>query len=142
MGSKISPQQSEKSELTIRKSILERKFQTYFGHIVRRNRGVEKQILQGAAEGRGRPPISWTDDVKEATSHGVYGATILASDRGKKRTLVKTTAAQLDANRPKRENKKNIQSFLLIISMFMEMVEISLGDDFYGSSNQDSSTFN
>ena len=77
------------SDLTIRKSILERKL-TYFGHIVRRNRGVEKQ--------RGRPPISWTDDAKKATSHGVYGGTILASDRGRWRTLVKTTAAQLCAN--------------------------------------------
>ena len=67
----------------------------------RRNRGFEKQILQGAAEGRrgrGRPPISWTDDVKIATSHGVYGATILASDRSRWRTLVKTTASQLSAN--------------------------------------------
>ncbi len=89
-----------RSDLTIRKSILERKL-TYFGHIVRRNRGVEKEILQGAVEGcrgRGRPPISWTDDVKKATSHGVYGATNLASDRGRWRTLVKTTAAQLCAN--------------------------------------------
>ncbi len=90
------------SDLTIRKSILERKL-TYFGHIVRRNSGVEKQILQGAAEGRrgrGRPPMSWTDDVKKASSHGVYGATIVAADRGKWRILVKTTAAQLCANCP------------------------------------------
>ncbi len=88
------------SDLTIRKSILERRL-TYFGHIVRRNRRVEKQVIQGAAEarrGRGRPPISWTDDVKRATSHGMYGAIILASDRGRWHTLVKKTAAQLCAN--------------------------------------------
>ena len=44
---------------------MERKL-NYFGHIVRRSEGVEKQILQGAVEGkrgRGRPPISWTRGV-------------------------------------------------------------------------------
>ncbi len=72
----------------MKKSILERKL-TYFGHIVRRNRGIEKQILQGAAEGRrgrGGPPISWSDDEKRVTSHG---ATNLASDRGRWHTHVK-----------------------------------------------------
>ncbi len=90
------------SDLTIRKSILERKL-TYFGHIVRRNRGVEKQILQGAAEGRrgrGHPQISWTDD------DGVYRPTSSAYDRGRWRTLVKTTAAQLCVNSPERERER------------------------------------
>ena len=54
------------TDLTIRRGIMERKL-NYFGHIVRRSEGIEKQILQGAVEGkrgRGRPPISWTDDIK------------------------------------------------------------------------------
>ena len=87
------------TDLTIRKSILERKL-SYFGHIVRRNGGIEKQILQGAVEGRrgrGRPATSWTDDVKTVCSHGVYGATKLASDRRRWSALVKATAAQLSA---------------------------------------------
>ena len=39
------------TDLTIRKTILERKL-GYFGHIVRRDGGTEKQILQGMVEGR------------------------------------------------------------------------------------------
>ena len=56
----------------------------YFGHIVRRDGGIEKQILQGTVEGRrgrGRSATSWTDDVKTSCSHGMYGARKLASDR-------------------------------------------------------------
>ena len=84
------------TDLNIRKSIIERKL-SYFGHIVRKDGGVEKQILQGAVEGhrgRGRPSTSWTNDVKNVSSHGMYGATRLAFDRSRWRTLVKTTAAQ------------------------------------------------
>ncbi len=82
---------------------------TYFGHIVKRNRGVEKQILQAAAEGRrgkGPQPISWTDDVKKAASHGVYGATILASDRGRWRTLVKTTSSAIERQLTKERERE------------------------------------
>ena len=59
-------------------------------------RCIEKQILQGAMEGkrrRGRPPTSWTNDVKLVSNQGMQGATHLASDRARWRTLVKTTAA-------------------------------------------------
>ena len=48
------------TSLTIRNGIMERKLK-YFGHIVRKHGGVEKQILQGTMEdrrGRGRPPTS------------------------------------------------------------------------------------
>ncbi len=74
----------------------------FFCHIVRRNGGIEKQILQGTCSfegrrGRGRPATSWTDDVKTVCSHGVYGATKLALDRRRWRALVTTTAAQLCA---------------------------------------------
>ena len=61
------------TDLTIRRGIMERKLK-YFGHIVRRSEGVEKQILQGAVEGkwgRGRPPISWTDDIKRVSGQGM-----------------------------------------------------------------------
>ena len=64
-------------DLTIRKGIMERKL-NYFGHVVRRSVGVGKQILQGAVEGkrdRGRPPISWTDDIKKVSGQGMKGAT-------------------------------------------------------------------
>ena len=57
------------ADLTIRRGIMERKLNN-FGHIVRRSEGVEKQILQGAVEGkrgRGRPPIFWTDNINKVS---------------------------------------------------------------------------
>ena len=39
------------TDLTIRRGIMERKL-NYFGHIVRRSEGVEKQIPQGAVGGK------------------------------------------------------------------------------------------
>ena len=39
------------TDLTIRRGIMERKL-NYFGHIVRRYEGVEKQVLQGAVKGK------------------------------------------------------------------------------------------
>ena len=87
------------TDLTIRRGIMERKLK-YFGHIVRRAEGVEKQILQGAVEGkrgRGRPPISWTDDIKKVSGQGMKGATQMAGKRVAWRALVKTTAALYSA---------------------------------------------
>ena len=43
----------------------------YFGHVVRRDGGFVKQILQGAVEGKrekGPPSTSWTDDMKKTVS--------------------------------------------------------------------------
>ena len=54
------------TDLHHRSGIMKRKYR-YFGHIVRRDGGIEKQILQGAVEGKrgkGRPSTSWTDDMK------------------------------------------------------------------------------
>ena len=51
------------TDLHLRSGIMMRKYR-YFGHIVRRDGGIEKQILQGAVEGKrgkGRPSTSWTD---------------------------------------------------------------------------------
>ena len=87
------------TDLTIRRGIMERKLK-YFGHIVRRTEGIEKTILQGAIEGkrgRGRPPTSWTDDIKRVSREGMEGATRLAEDRVAWRALVKTTAALYSA---------------------------------------------
>ena len=87
------------TDLTIRRGIMERKLK-YFGHIVRRTEGIEKRILQGAIEGkrgRGRPPTSWTDDIKRVSGEGMKGATHLAEDRVAWRALVKTTAALYSA---------------------------------------------
>jgi hypothetical protein len=83
------------ADLTIRSGIMERKLR-YFGHIVRRAGGIEKQILQGTVEGkrgRGRPSTSWTDDIKRMSGAGMQGATHFAADRIGWRALVKTTAA-------------------------------------------------
>ena len=54
------------TDLHLRSGIMKRKYR-YFGHIVRRDGGIEKHILQGAVEGKrgkGRPSTSWTDDMK------------------------------------------------------------------------------
>ncbi len=84
------------SDLPImKKFILESKW-SYFSHIVKSSSKVEKQIIQGAEKGRcarERSPISWPDDVEKVTSHGMYGATNLASDRGRWSTLVEAAAA-------------------------------------------------
>ena len=80
------------TDLTMRRGIMERKL-NYFGHIVRRSEGVEKQILQGAVEGkrgRGRPPI-------KVSGQGMKGATQMAGERVSWRALVKTTAALCSA---------------------------------------------
>ena len=47
--------------------------------------------------GRGRPPISWTADMKKMSGQGMKGATQLAGERGAWRALVKTTAALYSA---------------------------------------------
>ena len=78
------------TDLHLRRGIMKRKYR-YFGHIVRREGGIEKQILQGAVEGkrgRGRPSTSWTDDMKKLSGDGVHGASHLAADREGWRTLV------------------------------------------------------
>ena len=70
----------------------------YVGHTVRRSEGVEKQILQGAVLGkRGRPPISWTDDIKKVSGQGMKVATQMAGESVAWRALVKTTAALYSA---------------------------------------------
>ena len=83
------------TDLTIRRGTMDRKL-NYCWHIVRRSEGVEKQILQGAVEGkrgRGRPPISWTDDITKVSGQGMKGATRVAGERVAWRALVQTTAA-------------------------------------------------
>ena len=58
------------TDLHLRSGIMKRKYR-YFGHIVRRDGGIEKQILQDAVEGKcgkGRPSTSWTDDIKKQTN--------------------------------------------------------------------------
>ena len=47
--------------------------------------------------GRGRPPISWTDDIKKVSGQGMKGATQMAGERVAWRALVKTTAALYSA---------------------------------------------
>ena len=46
---------------------------------------------------RGRPPISWTDDIKKVSGQGMKGATQLTGERVAWRALVKATAALYSA---------------------------------------------
>ena len=83
------------SELVLLKYIRERKLR-YFGHVIRREVSLEKQIIQGTVEGRrgrGRPTTAWTDDIKAWNGGSMAAATNLARDRKAWRTLIKTTAA-------------------------------------------------
>jgi len=85
------------SGLMLRDLIRERKLR-YFGHIMRKENSIEKQIIQGAVEGsrgRGRPATAWTDGIKEWTERKMAKATSLARDREGWRALVKTTAVPL-----------------------------------------------
>ncbi len=54
------------SDMVLQNNILERKLR-YFGHVIRTDTSIEKQLIQGAVEGRhgrGRPITSWTDMFK------------------------------------------------------------------------------
>ena len=47
--------------------------------------------------GRGRPPISWTDNIKKVSGQGMKGATQMAGETVARRAHVKTTAALYSA---------------------------------------------
>ena len=67
----------------------------YFGHIMRKENSIEKQIIQGTVEGRrgrGRPITSWRDSIKAVTG-SLAVATRRAADRDGWRALIKATAA-------------------------------------------------
>ena len=56
----------------------------YFRHVTRRG-GFNKEIMQGAVEGksrRGRPMTSWFDDISQWTGLSVIEAAGTATDRG------------------------------------------------------------
>ena len=85
------------SGLILRDLIRERKLK-YFGHIMRKENSIEKQIIQGAVKGRrgrGRPATAWTDGIKEWTERSMSKATTLARDRRGWRALVETTAVPM-----------------------------------------------
>ena len=87
------------STLVLRDIIRNRKLR-YFGHIMRKDNSVEKQICQGMVEGsrgRGRPITAWTDDIKKWSGGSMSAATTMASDRERWRTLVAITAASMGA---------------------------------------------
>ena len=76
------------------KNIRERKLR-YYGHVIRKDTSLEKQIIQGSVEGRrcrGRPITSWTDNIKSWVGDGLQVATNLVRDRMAWRALIKTTA--------------------------------------------------
>ena len=55
---------------------------------------LRSKYCKGAVEGkrgRGRPPISWTDDIKKVSGQGMKGATQMAGERVAWRALAKTT---------------------------------------------------
>ena len=57
---------------------------TYFGHIMRRNESLEKDIMLGKVEGkrsRGRPPLRWIDTVKNDMTSNISVISILTSNR-------------------------------------------------------------
>ena len=84
------------SVLMLRKSMAERKMR-FFGHIVRK-KGMEKRLMQGKMAGKrrtGRPATTWFQNLKEWTKLDIAGASQLATDRERWRTIIKVTAAQI-----------------------------------------------
>ena len=82
------------SDLVLRKQMAQRKMR-FFGHTIRRD-GFEKDIIQGAVEGkrrRRRPASAWFEDIKRWTGLGMAAASRAALDRDLWRELVGTTAA-------------------------------------------------
>ena len=62
----------------------------YFGHVIRLN-NVYRTLLEGyidGARGRGRPRMSWYDNIKEWTGLRYEQATRIAMDREKWRATV------------------------------------------------------
>jgi len=82
------------SELTIRNTIRDRKLR-YFGHVMRKENSIEKQLIQGTVEGR--PITAWTDDIKKWTGGSMEAATHMAEDRDRWRILIRATAAPIGA---------------------------------------------
>ena len=85
------------TSLTLRDNIRTRKLR-YFGHIMRKEESVEKQIIQGAVEGRrgrGRPTTAWTGNIKEMAGGSLAYATGMARDRDGWRALIKATAVPM-----------------------------------------------
>ena len=82
-------------DLVLQRNIRDRKLR-YFGHVIRNDTSIEKQLIQGSVEGRrgrGRPITSWIDDIKSWTGGNMQAATNLARDRIAWRTFIETTAA-------------------------------------------------
>lgn len=74
-------------ELNIKTRLLDRISQSYlryFGHIVRRQDGMEKLVVEGKVSGRrsrGRSPMRWTDQLTTIIGKSPAEATRLAQDR-------------------------------------------------------------
>ena len=78
--------------LTLRRQMNERKL-NYFGHVTR-HECLENSIAHGQVPGRrrkGRPPVSWLDDVKSVSNGNLMDAYRLAYDRDGWRAAVKST---------------------------------------------------
>jgi hypothetical protein len=87
------------SDRMLRRSMAIRKM-CLFGHIMRSGK-MEKRIIEGSMNSgrrRGRPTISWIQDIKEWTGQGLAAADHQAANRQGWRALVLATAAQFRAN--------------------------------------------
>ena len=85
------------SDMVLQNNIFEKKLR-FFGHVIRKDTSMDKQVFQGAVEGgRGRehPIISMTDDIKSWNGGSMNVATNLPRDTEAWRTLTKTTAVPL-----------------------------------------------
>jgi len=63
----------------------------YFGHVMRANRSLERDIMLGQVEGhrkQGKPWMRWLDSIKEATSLRLEDLKEAVQDRKKWHTLV------------------------------------------------------
>src|SRR5215471_17993050 len=68
---------------------------SYFGHIMRREESLEKDIMLGKVEGkraRGRPPVRWLGMVKEDLGVTLNLSKVIAQDRANFRRTIHDVA--------------------------------------------------
>ena len=76
-------------------SLVKKRKLRYFGHVARKNTGLEKDIMVGMVEGerrRGRPRVSWINNMTAWTKMSILELNRKAQDRAAWRCITHTAA--------------------------------------------------
>jgi len=77
----------------------------YFGHVMRTNGKLERDIMIGQIDGcrrQGRPRLRWMDSIKENTGFGLEKLKEIVKDRNKWRRLVEEKTRNRERTNTKR----------------------------------------